>query len=279
MRIELHDVSLAYDGIVALGGLTASVEGRVVGLLGANGSGKTSLLQILAGLKPPTSGRVLLNNEEVAVGRKPWVSYLPQETGFFPFAQLPSHTLSMSLAFRGIVDPEAPHRLLEAMGLADEDRSAEGYSGGMKQKLRIAQALVYKPKLLLLDEPTTGLDIRERFRVLRLMERLREIVDVVFSTHQPEDVTVVCDQVAILQRGRIAACGSPPEVSRKAEGKVFEVLLPGDALPYGVDWEVVGANRTDEGLWVRGVGAPPPGARPVMPTLRDAYLLLTRVEA
>lgn len=274
MHLELRALSLTYDGVTALQSLTAAIEGRVIGVLGANGSGKTSLLQILAGVKTPTAGQVFLNGDELTAGRRSWISFLPQETGFFPFAQLPSHTLSMSLMFRGMVDPQAPQRLLEAMGLADEDRSAAGYSGGMKQKLRIAQALVHRPKVLLLDEPTTGLDVRERFRVLRLLERVRDMVEVVFSTHQPEDAAAACDAVMILDHGRIVALGSPLDMIERAEGQVFQVLLPNGDLPSPVAWEIVQAERTPAGLRIRGVGAPPPGATPVPPTLEDAYVLL-----
>ena len=279
MHLEFRAVSLVYDGVTALQSLTAVVEGRVIGLLGANGSGKTSLLQILAGMKSPTAGQVFLNGDELPPGRRPWMSFLPQETVFFPFAQLPSHTLSMSLMFRGMVDPEAPHRLLEALGLADEDRSPAGYSGGMKQKLRIAQALVHKPKVLLLDEPTTGLDVRERFRVLRLLERVRDMVEVVFSTHQPEDVAARCDEVIVLDHGRVVALGSPPEITERAAGRVFQVLLPDGDLPNPTDWEIVSAERTPAGLRIRGVGPPPPGASLDSPTLEDAYVLLTSVHS
>ncbi len=275
MLAEFRDLSLQFDGTPALAGLTARLEGSVIGLLGANGSGKTSVLKILAGLDAPTAGLALIDGEEVRPGRRSWVSYLPQETGFFPFLQHPSHTLSLTMQFRGIQDPAAPHRVLEALGLEEEDRSAEGFSGGMKQKLRIASALVHAPRLLLLDEPTTGLDTRERFRVLRLIERLRGRVGVIFSTHTPDDAAAVCDAVLILHRGRAVASGPPAALAQQANGRVFEIRVAADQLPPEGPYEVVRAQREERGYRLRILGDPLPGAQPDAPTLEDAYLLLT----
>lgn len=179
------------------------------------------------------------------------------------------------MAFRGVQDPNAPHKILGALGLEEEERSAEGFSGGMKQKLRIATALVHAPRLLLMDEPMTGLDTRERFRVLRLIERLRGRVSVVFSTHNPHDAAAVCDAVLILGRGHAVAAGLPDDLAREAEGSVFEVQVPSATLPLNGNYEVVQAHREDGGFRLRVLGTPPPGARAVAPTLEEAYLLLT----
>lgn len=275
MRLEFRDLTLRFNGTPALAGLTARLEGSIIGLLGANGSGKTSVLKILAGLTAPTAGEALIDGEEVRPGRQSWISYLPQETGFFPFLQHPSRTLSLTMQFRGIQDPDAPRRVLAALGLEEEERSAEGFSGGMKQKLRIASALVHAPRLLLLDEPTTGLDTRERFRVLRLIGRLRTRVSVVFSTHTPDDAAAVCDAVLILNRGQAAASGAPGELAREADGRVFEIRVAAEQLPPEGPYEVVRAQRDERGYRLRILGDPLPGAQPVPPTLEDAYLLLT----
>lgn len=275
MLLEFRDLTLLFDDTAALTRLSATLRGGIIALLGANGSGKTSVLKILAGITAPTEGHALFDGEEVRPGLKSWVSYLPQETGFFPFLQHPIRTLSLSMQFRGIQDPEAPQKILAALGLEEEDRSAEGFSGGMKQKLRIASALVHTPRLLLLDEPTTGLDTRERFRVLRLIERLRGRASVVFSTHDPHDAAAVADAVLILGRGHAVAAGNPVDITREAEGAVFEITVPLDRLPDGGGYEIVEAHRGDHGYRLRILGTPPPGARPVEPSLEDAYLLLT----
>jgi ABC-2 type transport system ATP-binding protein len=275
MRLDLQGLTLTYGEVTALRYVSAAVEGRILGVFGANASGKTSLLKVLAGIIAPTGGRARIDGEDVPQGRTPWISYLPQETGFFPFAQRATETLTLSLRFRGIVDPDAPRQLLAALGLDDEDRSAAGYSGGMKQKLRIAQALVHAPRLLLLDEPTTGLDARERFRVLRLLERLHDRVAIIFSTHQPEDAAAVCDTLVILHRGRLAASGTPAEITEAARGRVFEVRLQASTLPADPEYELVRAERDGDSVSLRVVGKPPPGGRAVVPRLEDAFLLLT----
>lgn len=275
MRLTFEALTLKYGEIAALREVSAAVEGRVIGFLGSNASGKTSVLKILAGIIPATEGRALIDSEEIRPGRRAWISYMPQETGFFPFVQRPIHTLSASLWLRGINDPEAAKQVLAALGLEEEDRPAEGYSGGMKQKLRIAQALVHAPRVLLLDEPTTGLDARERFQVLRLVERLRDAVSVIFATHQPEDAASVSDAVLILHRGVIVASGTPSELARTAVGHVFEVTVSSSALPAG-SYDIVRANRDGQSLHLRVVGDPPPGAHEVPPHLEDAYLWLTR---
>ncbi len=276
MRLEFRDLTITYEEIVALRGVSITLEGRVIGVLGTNASGKTSMLKILAGIVGATEGSAFIDGEEIRPGRRSWISYLPQETGFFPFFQHPRHTLSASLWLRGITDPDAPRVVLAALGLEEEDRSAEGYSGGMKQKLRIAQALIHAPRVLLLDEPTAGLDARERFRVLRLIHRLRDRVSVVLSTHQPEDAAAVCDVVVVLHRGRAVAFGSPSDLTAKAGGQVFEISLNSSTLPTDPKYELVRAERHGEILHLRLVGEPPPGAHGVLPHLEDAYILLTR---
>jgi ABC-2 type transport system ATP-binding protein len=276
MRVQLLNVTLKYGGRAALHDVTALLDGRIVGVLGANASGKTSLLQVLAGMATPTEGRVLVDDDEVHPGRRPGISYLPQETGFFPFWQRPRETLSTALLLRGVKDYD-PRELLAALGLEDEDRSASEFSGGMKQKLRIAQALVHAPRLLLLDEPTTGLDVRERFRILRMIERLRDRVSIIFSTHHPEDVAAVADMVLILHCGRAIATGTPGDLKALAENHVFEVSLISPTLPAESSYDVVRVDRDDSTMHLRVVGSCPSGGTSVTPRLEDAYVLLTRV--
>ena len=275
MKLELEQLSLRYGDRVALQSLTATLEGQIIGVLGANASGKTSLLRIVAGVAAPTAGRVLVDGVEVRPGRRADTSYLPQETEFFPFWQRPQETLAGTFLLRG-VPRQDPSALLAAVGLSEEDRSADEFSGGMKQKLRIAQALAHAPRLLILDEPTTGLDIRERFRLLRVLERLRSLVSVIFSTHQPEDAAAVCDSLLILHRGRLVAAGAPSALCAQAEGRVFELSLPTAALPEPSDFDLVWAERGRSGLHIRAVGDRPEGATTVPARLEDAYVFFTQ---
>jgi len=275
MKLELQQLSVRYGDRVGLQAVTATLEGQIIGVLGANASGKTSLLRIAASVAAPTAGRVLIDGVEVRPGRKPDISYLPQETGFFPFWQRPQETLSGALMLRGVPGQD-PRALLAAVGLSEEDRSADEFSGGMKQKLRIAQALAHAPRLLILDEPTTGLDIRERFRLLRVLERLRGRVNVIFSTHQPGDASAICDALLILHRGRAVVADAPSTIRSAADGRVFEFSLASEALPEPSGFEVVSAQRERSGLRLRVVGNPPEGATIVPARLEDAYVLLTQ---
>lgn len=275
MKLELAQLTMRFGDRVALQAVTATLEGQIIGVLGANGSGKTSLLRIAAGVAAPTAGRVLIDGLEVHPGRKADTSYLPQETGFFPFWQRPQETLAGTFLLRG-VPRQDPRALLAAVGLSEEDRSADEFSGGMKQKLRIAQALAHAPRLLILDEPTTGLDIRERFRLLRVLERLRSRVSVIFSTHQPDDAAAVCDALLILHQGRLVAADTPSAICSHAEGRVFELSLPSAALPDRSDFDLVSAERGRNGLRIRAVGDRPDGATTVPARLEDAYVFLTQ---
>lgn len=275
MRLEIRNLYLAYEQVAALRDLSVDFQGHIIGILGATASGKTSLLQVVAGFLPPSGGDVRIDGEPISARPLADRAFVPQDPGVFPFFQRPKETLSLALSLRGIESVDYAQRFLDALGLGEEDRSASGYSTGMKQKVRIAYAMIHTPKLLLLDEPMTGLDITERFRVLRLLDRLRDLVSVIFSTHHPEEAEAICDEILILNRGRAAAYGKPSEITARAAGRVFEASIPLQRLPLENDWRLVSAERDGEYLRVRTVGGSPPNARPVLPRLADAYVLLT----
>jgi len=275
MRLEAQDLSLAYGDVVALRNLTAEINGGVLGVLGATASGKTSLLQIIAGQIAPSGGELRIDGQVVQPTKHRDVAYVPQDAGAFPYFQRPKETMTLALSLKGIKASDYPDQFLDALGLGDEDRAAAGYSAGMKQKARIAYAMLHTPRLLVLDEPMTGLDVRERFRVLRLLDRLRTLAGIIFSTHHPEDAAAVCDEIMILHRGRAVVWGSPSEIRKMAVGHVFETSMPVEHLPQSKDWDVVSAERDGEQLHLRVVGAAPPDARPVPARLTDAYVLLT----
>jgi len=275
MKIEARNLSLAYGAVAALRELSAEVQGRIIGVLGATASGKTSLLRVIAGLLSPSGGEVRIDGEPVSARLRQNMAFVPQEPGVFPFFQLPKETLSLALGLKGIEASDYPQRFLDALGLSEEDRSASGYSTGMKQKVRIAYAMIHTPQLLLLDEPMAGLDVRERFRILRLLDRLRGFVSIIFSTHHPEEAASICDEILILNRGRAVAWGNPWEITARATGHAFEASIPLQQLPLETDWRLVSAERDGEYLHLRTVGSSPPNARPVPPCLTDAYVLLT----
>jgi ABC-2 type transport system ATP-binding protein len=275
VKLAVESLSLAYGAVAALRDLSIDVSGSVIGVLGATASGKTSLLQILAGQIAPSSGHVQIDGQVVQPGKRRDVAYVPQDVAAFPYFQRPKETMSLALALKGVQASDFPEQFLTALGLGDDDRSAAGYSAGMKQKARIAYAMLHTPRLLLLDEPMTGLDIRERFRVLRLLDRLRGLTGIIFSTHLPEDAAAVCDAIVILDHGQAVACGSPSEITARAAGHVFETSMPLKHLPRAQQWDVVAAERDGEQLHLRVVGSVPPEGRTVAPRLTDAYVLLT----
>lgn len=275
MKLAVEALSLAYGAVAALRDLSADVSGSVIGVLGATASGKTSLLQILAGQIAPSSGHVQIDGQVVQPGKRRDVAYVPQDVAAFPYFQRPKETMSLALALKGVQASDFPEQFLRALGLGDDDRSAAGYSAGMKQKARIAYAMLHTPRLLLLDEPMTGLDIRERFRVLRLLDRLRGLTAIIFSTHLPEDAAAVCDAIVILDHGQAVACGSPSEITARAAGHVFETSMSLKHLPQAPQWDIVSAERDGEQLHLRVVGSAPPEGRAVAPRLTDAYVLLT----
>jgi ABC-2 type transport system ATP-binding protein len=303
MRIEFDHVSYTYpmgqaagperaqrvEGVAGLVDVTVGIEGRVIGVLGHNGSGKTTLIRIVAGATPASAGTVRIDGGPPATGRLPFartgglrLSFFPQELPNLPLAQTPRQTLEHSLLLAGATDEagrgQMAAHLLDLVGLLPvADRAVATFSGGMKQKVRIAQSLVHNPSALVLDEPTTGLDVKERLVILRLLHRLSSRIPVVFSTHDCHDAAAVCDAVLILSRGRAVASGSPEALTAQVAGKVWEWWVPGvDAVQEDGAF-VTRLHKYAAGVRVRGVAAvAPAGAVEVIPTLEDAYAFLTQ---
>lgn len=281
MRIELDGVAFSYPGgVIGVQPTTATIDGRLIGLVGHNGSGKSTLIQLLTGSLHPTTGAIRLDGQPVSA--RPRISVFPQEVPRFPLAQTPRQTLGNSLLLARVTDPERLEematRLLDLVRLADvADRPVATFSGGMKQKVRIAQALVHNPSVLVLDEPTTGLDVEERLSILRLLHRLQDRMPVVFSTHDCADVAGVCDMVAILARGQLAGAAPPEQLVTQVVGRVWEWVIPDLKLLPDGGMYITRLHRSPEGIRVRAVGSSPPdGAISVTPTLEDAYVHLTR---
>ncbi len=291
MRIELSRVSVVYpDGQIAgLDDVTVAVEGRVVGIIGHNGSGKTTLIRVLAGSLPPSSGEVRIDGARPPASPPPGArvsgprfSFFPQELPNFPLAQTPRQTLQHSLLLAGATDDrsreEMAAHLLDLVALSHAaDRPVRTFSGGMKQKVRIAQSLVHNPTVLVLDEPTTGLDVRERLIILRLLHRLSARIPVVFSTHDCHDAAAICDTVVILARGALAAAGSPEALTAQVAGRVWEWWVSSVEALQEDGAFVTRLHKYATGVQVRAVASSPPaGAVGVAPTLEDAYALLTQ---
>jgi ABC-type multidrug transport system ATPase subunit len=262
-----------------------SARQGMVGILGPNGAGKTTLLRIVAGILDPSVGRVTIGGVPVPVLRRylaRYVGYLPQDFGLPADLTAREYLEYYALLYR--IEPAAERRarverLLTEVGLAE--RAAEkigSYSGGMRQRVAVARTLLRLPPVIIVDEPTVGLDPRERIRFRNLLARLAEGRVVLFSTHVVEDVAVACERVIVFARGRMVFDGPPGDLAREATGRVWESERQPDervALPDGarvVDEAPDGAGR----LRMRILAALPPreSARAVAPTLEDGYLWL-----
>jgi ABC-type multidrug transport system ATPase subunit len=286
----VRDLVKIYPGpVTALAGVDLDVPNGMFGLLGPNGAGKTTLMRILAGLLEPTSGTATLDGEPfLSRPERIWgrLGYLPQDFGFFPHLtgeRMLEHVLrlkgiSVAGGLRALC-----HELLERVNLSfAARRKVKTYSGGMRQRLGIAQAIAGDPRLIIVDEPTAGLDPEERLRFYRLLSELAADRIVLLSTHIVEDVAVLCSRFAVIRAGRLIAYTSPAEARMAIEGAIYEGTLP--AQSYGhlqADPErcvtqaylVEGQNRVRV---YQPTGQPPAGFVPVATTLEDAYLVLIK---
>jgi ABC-2 type transport system ATP-binding protein len=282
MQLTLEEVSKVYPGGVrALSEFGLALKPGVLGLLGPNGAGKSTLMRILATITRPSSGRVLWNGIDTA--RDPdrlrsVLGYLPQDFGVYPHLSA-LEFMEYLAAVKGLERRSAKRRIAELLDLVNLTEVAKrplgGYSGGMKQRVGIAQALMNNPELLIVDEPTAGLDPEERVRFRNLLSELSGERIVILSTHIVSDVEAVATSIALISQGKLVAHDAPEELLAAVDGKVWEVLvssadLPGLRLAHLVSNT---AHRSD-GVHARVVSdaAPVGTIKPLEPVLEDAYL-------
>ncbi len=282
MELKVAAVGKRYKGDVwALRGLDLELGSGVLGLLGPNGAGKSTLMRILATITKPTEGRVTWNGVDIARspdGLRGVLGYLPQDFGVYPNLNAVEF-LEYMAAVKGIEGRAAARRIEELLALvnltAARKRPLGGYSGGMRQRIGIAQALLNDPQLLIVDEPTVGLDPEERVRFRNLLSDLGGERLVILSTHIVSDVEAVATRIAILDRGRLLACAEPEALLRAVEGRVWEwVIASAELAAARGRWKVSSTVRRADGVHVRVVADLPPSAtaRPAQPSLEDAYL-------
>jgi ABC-2 type transport system ATP-binding protein len=274
-HVRVEGVRKSYGGIAALAELDLELGPGITGLLGPNGAGKTTLIRILATLLPPSAGQVGVNGwwtsdlrDRVEIRRR--LGYLPQDLGLYPRFTVFEFVDYLAL-LKELDDPAERHRRVRAALAAVEledlaRRKIRTLSGGMRRRVGIAQAIVADPLLLLLDEPTTGLDPEQRMRFRQLIAGIGEQRTVVLSTHLVEDVAAVCTQVVVLWQGRVRFHGTPSQLRQLADGQVWSSL---EATAGAVaSW------RTESGAY-RVLGErPSPAAEAVAPTVEDGYLLV-----
>jgi ABC-2 type transport system ATP-binding protein len=282
MMLAIDAVDKTYPGGArALCGFSLELGPGILGLLGPNGAGKSTLMRILATVTRPTAGRVLWRGEDV--GRQPQalrreLGYLPQDFGVYPNLSA-REFLEYLAAVKGLAGRAARARigeLLELVNLTDAGRRPLGsFSGGMRQRVGIAQALLNDPRLLIVDEPTVGLDPEERMRFRGLLSELAGERIVILSTHIVSDVEAAATEIAIIDRGRLVAHAAPAGLLRAVEGRVWEWTVAGSEVAAARQRLVVTATaRRGAETLLRVVGEPPPGGAgaAVAPSLEDAYL-------
>jgi len=289
--LEIRNLVKIYPGpVTALAGVDLDIPSGMFGLLGPNGAGKSTFMRILAGLLEPTSGNVALDGHDV-IADPAWLrarlGYLPQEFGFYP--HLSGEKMLMHLLrLKGIDAPGGLKQLckdlLERVNLSfAAKRAVKSYSGGMRQRLGIAQAIAGDPRLVIVDEPTAGLDPEERLRFYHLLAELAQDRTVILSTHIVEDVAVLCPEFAVIRAGRLVARTTPRAAREAIQGAIYEgTVAPADLPALRRERAVTQALLVEGKNRVR-VYAPdrdaPPGFEPVQPSLEDAYLVLMRPQA
>lgn len=237
MALEIVGLSKTYpNGVQALKNLSLSIGNNMFGLLGPNGAGKSSLMRTIATLQDPDSGSITLDGIDVLKRKndvRKILGYLPQEFGVYP--RMSATDMLQHLAvLKGIADAgerkEMVEALLQQTNLWDaRKKSLSTYSGGMKQRFGIAQALLANPRLIIVDEPTAGLDPAERNRFLNLLSSIGRDVTVILSTHIVDDVRELCPRMAIIAAGEVLLEGSPDETLRALEGHIWSRVVGSDA--------------------------------------------------
>ena len=286
MLVEIRGLTKVYKGNVqALREVDLTIPTGMFGLLGANGAGKTTLMRILAGILPPSAGQVWVGPHDALTDRgqlavKRVLGYLPQELGLYPdlSAREFLHYIGILKGLdRNTQRTRRVDELLELVALSDvATRKLKTYSGGMKRRVGIAQALLNDPQLLIVDEPTAGLDPEERIRFRTVLTALSGNRTVLLSTRIVEDVAQTCSRLAVLARGRVVFAGDTAGLIASARGRVWTMTTPGPA-PVG-DLSVVAALHGAQGVQYRIVAETRPHstATSVEPTLEDGYVALQR---
>ena len=284
MELRLDRLTKQFGSHIAVDRVSFSFTPGVYGLLGANGAGKTTLMRMICDVMRPTSGSVLFGGipiDQLGDGYRARLGYLPQDFGYYP--DFTACDFMMYLAsLKGLTAQQAKVRtreLLGVVGLAEAaKRKVKTFSGGMKQRLGIAQAVLNDPSVLVLDEPTAGLDPKERVRFRNLISSLAQDKIVILSTHIVSDVEYIADEILVMRAGGIITTGTVDEITGNIRGCVWEcTVAPREADAMSASLTVGNIHYAQDGSAIVRVVAqqrPHPSARAVEPTLEDVYLYL-----
>ena len=284
MNIRVKDLSKFYKhGVQALKGVNLEIESGMFGLLGPNGAGKTTLMRILVTLLTPSEGSVKFGELDIRKDRgaiRAMLGYLPQS--FSTFSKLNTwefldYSARLAGLRQGRARKKAVDQMLETVGLYEaRDRQTNRLSGGMKRRLGIAQALIGNPKILIVDEPTTGLDPEERLRFRNLMaEMSRSDIIIILSTHIVGDISSSCTRMAMLNKGEVVYNGSPDKLVEQARGHVWIIQAQEDELDYIKEkYPVISTVPSEKGWEVQIVSEKQDGfnGKPLEPNLEHAYV-------
>lgn len=281
MELQLRNLRKQYGTKCAVRNVNASFVPGVYGLLGANGAGKTTLMRMICGVLKPTSGSISLNGKTMdELGERYYthIGYMPQDFGFYPDFTAREFMLYMA-AVKGLGKKSAKIRtedLLDMVNLSDvADKKIKSYSGGMKQRLGIAQAELNRPSILILDEPTAGLDPKERVRFRNIISDFAKEKIVILSTHIVSDVSYIADRILMMKKGRFLLQEKASAVTDSIRGKVWELLVDErTAAEYSRNFSVVNLHHENNMVRLRMIEetAPRTDAKNVEPSLEDLFL-------
>lgn len=284
MQLVIDSVGKQYsNGFWGVKDIKVTLKPGVIGLLGPNGAGKSTLMRILATVTQATEGKVLWDGQDIS--QKPndlrmVLGYLPQDFGAYPNLNAVEF-LEYMAAIKGLdanTSKKRINELIDLVNLGDAKKRAVGtYSGGMRQRVGIAQALLNDPQLLIVDEPTVGLDPTERVRFRNLIADLSGNRVIILSTHIVSDIEATATSIALMNKGNLLLHETPEQILKRVEGQVWEWVIPSTELALVKQKHLIsGTIRRSDGMHVRVVSAtaPDPSAKQVLPSLEDVYLYI-----
>ena len=281
MELSLDRLTKQYGSKIAVDSVSTTLRPGVYGLLGANGAGKTTLMRMLCAILESTSGEVFLNGEEITsmgADYRNVLGYLPQDFGYYPNYTAMEFLMYIA-TLKGIpknIAKKRARQLLEVVGLSNvAGKKVKTFSGGMKQRVGIAQALLNNPDILILDEPTAGLDPKERVRFRNLLSDYAGDKIVILSTHIVSDIEAIADEVLLMKKGKFVLQGTVSELTQKARGKVWELTVsPQEAGKWQAKTTVANLRHEGKQIVLRIISDTMPAERavPCEATLEDLYL-------
>lgn len=281
MQLTLDRLTKQYGSRIALDRIDATFEPGIYGLLGANGAGKTTMMRLICDILKPTSGEVTFNGtniRELGESYRTIIGYLPQDFGYYPNFTAMNFLLYMA-SLKGLNARYAKERsleLLETVNLSDaKDKKIKTFSGGMKQRLGIAQAFLNDPHILILDEPTAGLDPKERVKFRNLISSFAEKKIVILSTHIVTDVEYIADEILLIKSGTLLKKGAERAIIQEIAGKVWECRVTRQEADQMANHFTISNSKTENGeavLRIVSDNRPCETAMSVSPCLEDLYL-------